>query len=69
MRIQIFVALIAYLLVRTAHASQSVVKRPSTFITLVRLNLMHKRPINALKTPPPRPKSDPRQFALNLDKI
>ena len=67
-RIQIFVALIAYLLVRAAHASQSAVKRPRTFITLVRLNLMHKRPINALKTPPPRPKSDPRQFDLNLEK-
>jgi len=66
-RIQIFVALIAYLLVRSAHASQSTVKRPRTFITLVRLNLMHKRPINALKTPPPRPKSDPRQLFMNLE--
>ena len=65
-RIQIFVALIAYLLLRAAHAAQTAVTRPLTFIRLVRLNLMHTRPINALRTPPPTPNRDRNQMILNL---
>jgi hypothetical protein len=65
-RIQIFVALIAYLLVRAAHAAQSAVTTPITFIRLVRLNIMHRRPINALKTRPPKPDNNNPQLTLNL---
>jgi hypothetical protein len=65
-RSQIFVALIAYLLLRAAHAAQTAVTRPLTFIRLVRLNLMHTRPINALRTPPPTPNRDRNQMILNL---
>lgn len=65
-RIQIFVALITYLLVRAAHAAQTAVKTQLTFIRLVRLNLMHTRPINALNSQPPPPQYDTRQMTLKL---
>lgn len=65
-RIQIFVALIAYLLLRTAQAAQTAVRQPLAFARLVRLNLMHQRPITALKsTPPPIPR-DTRQMTLQF---
>jgi transposase len=50
-RIQIIVALIAYLLLRMAHAAQRSVQSPLDFARLVRLNLMHRRSINALLEP------------------
>lgn len=65
-RSQIFVALIAYLLLRAAHAAQTAVTRPLTFMRLVRLNIMHTRPIDALNAPPPPPQPDPRQLTLTL---
>jgi len=65
-RIQISVALIAYLLLRAAHAAQSAVTRPLAFVRLVRLNLMHRRPIDALKKSPQPPPTNPRQRGLNL---
>jgi len=65
-RIQIFVALIAYILLRMAQATQQAVTQPLAFARLVRLNLMHRRPINALKIPPPPPKRDHRQMILDL---
>jgi hypothetical protein len=64
-RIQVFVALIAYLLLRAAQATQKTVKQPLAFARLVRLNIMHRRSIDTLKTPPP-PKYDDRQMTLNL---
>lgn len=65
-RIQIFVALIAYLLLRTAQATQTAVRQPLAFARLVRLNLMHRRPLNNLKNPPQPPPANPRQMRLNL---
>jgi hypothetical protein len=65
-RIQIFVALIAYLLIRTAHAAQNAVPQPLAFVRLVRLNLMQRRPLNQLKTIPNPPTQDQRQLSLNL---
>lgn len=65
-RIQIFVALITYLLLRMAQQSQQTIKQPLAFIRLVRINLMHRRSINALKTPPTPKPNDPRQMSLNL---
>ena len=56
-RIQIAVALIAYLLLRLAHADQKTIAQPLAFARLVRLNLMHRKRIDRLiehKTAPPK---------------
>ena len=65
-RIQIAVALIAYLLLRMAHAAQCRVTSLLTFARLVRVNLMHLRSIHELDRPPPSKLHDPLQqeFAL-----
>ena len=63
-RIQIFVALIAYILIRMAQATQTDVLRILTFTRLVRVNIMHRRSICQLRTPPKPPESDPRQMHL-----
>lgn len=65
-RIQIAVALIAYLLLRTAHALQTSVTSLLTFTRLVAGNLMHRRPIERLLDPPPPIIKDQRQLSLNL---
>src|SRR5438309_2979219 len=44
-RIQIAVALIAFLLLRLAHDANKIVASPLTFARLIRANLMHRRPI------------------------
>jgi DDE family transposase/uncharacterized protein DUF4372 len=51
-RIQIAVALIAFVLLRLAHASQTVIPAPLTFARLVRANLMHMRRLDHLQRPP-----------------
>ena len=50
-RIQIAVALIAFLILRMAQLAQKVVHSPLEFARLVRTNLMHRRPINGLLEP------------------
>ena len=65
-RVQIAVALIAYLLLRMAHASQSSVPSPLAFARLVRSNLMHLRSIHNLDSPPPRKLHDPAQMELAI---
>jgi IS4 transposase len=50
-RIQIAVALIAFLLLRMAQAIQTAVRSPLDFARLVRTNLMHRRPIDRLLEP------------------
>jgi IS4 transposase len=62
-RIQIAIALIAYLLLRLAHAAQRAVASLLAFTRLVRANLMHRRPIDALLEPPPI-LQDQRQLSL-----
>ena len=53
-RIQIAVALIAFLLLRAAHALQNSVQSLLAFARLVSQNLMHRRSINhLLEMPPP----------------
>lgn len=47
-RIQIAIALIAFLLLRMAQLAQKTVHSPLEFARLVRTNLMHRRPINNL---------------------
>jgi len=50
-RIQIAVALIAFLLLRLAQAAQTAVHSPLAFARLVRANLMHRRAIDRLLEP------------------
>src|SRR5438552_14600406 len=54
-RIEIAVALIAFLLLRLAQATQNLVTSALAFARLVRANLMHKRQIGALLEPEPLP--------------
>jgi IS4 transposase len=58
-RIQIVVALIAFVLLRLAHDANRIVKSPLAFARLIRTNLMHRRPIAELlqKSSPPTPES------------
>src|SRR5271166_6276669 len=65
-RIQIAVALIAFLLLRLAYAAQTAVEGLLAFTRLVRANLMHRRPIDRLLNPPPPIVKDQRQLILTL---
>jgi IS4 transposase len=65
-RIQIAVALIAYLILRLAQASQQIVRSPLQFARLVRTNLMHRRPIDRLLEPLPPLLASPNQLQLAL---
>ena len=65
-RIQIVIALIAFLLLRMAHRLQDNVKTLLSFTRLVRQNLMHRRPIERLLEPPPPTAYDARQLRLDL---
>jgi hypothetical protein len=64
-RIQIAVALIAFLLLRLAQATQKAVRSPLVFARLVRANLMHQRSIANLIEPPPI-LQDYTQMSLSL---
>jgi hypothetical protein len=64
-RIQIAVALIAFLLLRLAQAPQKATLSPVVFSRLVRANLMHRRSINHLHEPPPAV-ADQQQMSLSL---
>ena len=67
-RIQIAVALIAFLLLRMAHGLQNSVQSLLTFTRLVSQNLMHRRSIQHLLDPPPPASKDLRQLSLSLCK-
>jgi hypothetical protein len=54
-RIQIAVALIAFVLLRLAQKTQTAIASPLSFARLVRTNLMHRRRLDQLEGPPPRP--------------
>jgi hypothetical protein len=60
-RIQIAIALIAFLLLRLARDANPIVKSPLAFARLIRANLMHRRPIAELlqesSTPPDTPQA------------
>jgi hypothetical protein len=66
-RIQIAVALIAFLLLHLAHAANKIVKSSLAFARLIRSNLMHRRPIAELlqKSSPPPP--EPRQTIFDFE--
>jgi IS4 transposase len=65
-RIQIAVALIAFLILRLAQAAQKAVHSPLEFIRLVRANLMHRRSINQLLEPLKTIPINPNQLKLRL---
>jgi IS4 transposase len=65
-RIQIAVALIAFLLLRMAQALQTAVHSPLEFTRLVRTNLMHRRPLDRLLKPPQPIEINPNQLKLEL---
>jgi len=61
-RIQITVALIAFLLLRLAHDANKIVQSPLAFARLIRTNLMHRRSIAELLQQPSLPKSQQNIF-------
>jgi len=63
-RIQIAVALIAFLLLRLAQAAQHIINSPLVFARLVRANLMHRRRLDRLLETEPPPDFNPLQLAL-----
>jgi hypothetical protein len=65
-RIQIAVALIAFLLLRLAQATQKAIPSPIVFARLARANLMHRRAIDNLLHPPPQIVQDQRQMCLGI---
>lgn len=65
-RIQIAVAMIAFLLLRMAQSAQQAIASPLDFARLVRANLMQKRPIKHLLAPPPPIPINPNQLNLGL---
>jgi len=63
-RIQIAVALITFLLLRAAQATQTTVSSPLAFARLIRANLMHRRDLTALLQPPPAVPRNHNQLVL-----
>jgi len=63
-RIQIAVALIAFLLLRLAQTTQKAIKSPLTFARLVRTNLMHRKRIDRLIGADPLTRINPNQMVL-----
>ncbi len=63
-RIQIAVALIAFLLLRLAQATQEAITSPLTFARLVRANLMHRRQLSRLLEIEPPPHFNTDQMEL-----
>jgi Transposase DDE domain/Domain of unknown function (DUF4372) len=65
-RIQIAVALIAFLLLRMAHDANQIVDSPLAFARLIRANLMHRRSIAQLLHSPSSPKPRPPQAVFDF---
>jgi hypothetical protein len=65
-RIQIAIALIAFLILRMAQTAQKIVRSPLTFARLLRVNLMHKRRIDRLLGPEQPTPINPNQLSLGL---
>lgn len=65
-RIQIAVALIAFLLLRLAQDANKVVVSPLIFARLIRANLMHRRAIAELLQAPPSPKPPQQQITFKF---
>lgn len=67
-RIQIAVALIAYLLLKLARDATSIVESPLAFARLVRANIMHRKPIDRLIAPQPIPPPSNNQLSFKWPK-
>jgi IS4 transposase len=65
-RMQIAVALIAFLILRMAQAAQEAVQSPLEFARLVRTNLMHRRTLDRLLEPLQPIPVNPNQLTLGL---
>jgi IS4 transposase len=65
-RIQIAVALIAYLLLSLARQACTAIASPLVFARLVRHNIMHRRALDHLQTPHPPPPITTNQLALEF---
>ncbi len=65
-KIQVYVALIAFLILRAAHNTQKTIPRPQAFARLVRFNIMHRRDLLALKDNPKTRPPDTRQVKMDL---
>jgi IS4 transposase len=68
-RIQMAVALIAFLLLRMAQAAQNAIASPLAFARLVRANLMHRRRLDRLLQIEPPPLFNPAQLALQWNPV
>jgi hypothetical protein len=68
-RLQIAVALIAFLLLRLAQAGQKCITSPLAFARLVRINLMHRRRLDRLLDAEPPPPQNPAQLAIQWQPI
>jgi hypothetical protein len=68
-RLQIAVALIAFLLLRLAQAGQKNIASPLAFARLVRINLMHRRRLDRLLDAEPPPPRNPAQLAIQWQPI
>jgi hypothetical protein len=66
-RIQIAIALIAFLLLRLAHDANPIVTSPLAFARLITANLMHRRPIPALLQRQLPPTPEPYQAAFQFE--
>jgi hypothetical protein len=65
-RIQIAIALIAFLLLRIAQKTQRSIASPLAFARLVRANLMHRRPLDRLHRPYAPPPNNAQQMMLEI---
>jgi Transposase DDE domain/Domain of unknown function (DUF4372) len=65
-RIQIVVALIAFVLLRLAHDATQITSSPLTFARLIRTNLMDRRGITDLLKSPPRCEHEARQTKFDF---
>jgi hypothetical protein len=65
-RIQIVVALIAFVLLRLAHDATRIVKSPLAFVRLIRANLMERRAITDLLQASPPLESEPQQTKFDF---
>jgi hypothetical protein len=68
-RIQIAIALIAFLLLRLAQAGQQRITSPLAFARLVRINLMHRRRLDRLRDAKPPPPRNPAQLVIQWQPI
>jgi hypothetical protein len=65
-RTQVYIALIVFLLLHLAHATEKVSLSLLEFVRLIRTHLMSRRDIRALDRPDdPGPQPDPRQYGLD----